>query len=83
MELSLARERALLDLSRSSLYYQPSGESAENPGLMRRLDALSLDYPFYGSRQMMRHLRREGVTVGRHRIRRVMGQEAMCGCGGR
>ncbi len=47
---------------------------------MRRLDALSLDYPFYGSRQMMRHLRREGVTVGRHRVRRlmrVMGLEAM------
>ena len=29
-------------------------------------------YPFYGSRQMMRHLRREGATAGRHRIRRLM-----------
>ena len=27
---------------------------------------------FYGSRQMMRHLAREGVTVGRHRVRRLM-----------
>ena len=39
---------------------------------MRRLDALSLEYPFYGSRQMSRHLRREGVTAGRRRVRRLM-----------
>ena len=39
---------------------------------MRRMDALSLEYPFYGSRQMARHLRREGVSVGRRRVRRLM-----------
>ena len=39
---------------------------------MRRLDELSLQYPFYGSRQMRRHLRREGAQVGRHRIPRLM-----------
>ena len=39
---------------------------------MRRIDALYLKYPFYGSRQMMRHLAREGVRVGRHRVRRLM-----------
>ena len=39
---------------------------------MRRMDELHMAYPFYGSRQMMRHLRREDVIVGRHRIRRLM-----------
>ncbi len=39
---------------------------------MRRIDALFLKYPFYGSRQMARQLRREGVRVGRHRVRRLM-----------
>ena len=39
---------------------------------MRRLDELHLAYPFYGSRRMARHLRREGVAVGRHRVRRLM-----------
>ena len=29
---------------------------------MRRLDELHMAYPFYGSRQPMRHLRRKGVT---------------------
>ena len=59
-------------VSRSSLYYRPEGERAENLALMRRMDELHMAYPFYGSRQLMRHLRREGVTAGRHRIRRLM-----------
>ena len=77
--LSLSKQCVLLGVSRSSHYYRPKGESAENLALMRRMDELHMDYPFYGSRQMMRHLRREGVTAGRHRIRRlmaVMGMEA-------
>ena len=59
-------------VGRSSLYYRPKGESAENLALMRRMDELHMNYPFYGSRQMMRHLRREGCKAGRHRIRRLM-----------
>ena len=70
--LSVSRQCRLLALSRSALYYQPVGESAETLTLMRRIDELYLSYPFYGSRQMMRHLAREGVTVGRHRVRRLM-----------
>ena len=48
-ELSLARQCALLGVSRSSQYYAPSGESAENLALMRRMDELHLAHPFYGS----------------------------------
>ena len=59
-------------MSRSSYYYTPKGESAENLELMRRIDELFLKYPFYGSRQMVRQLQREGVYVGRHRVRRLM-----------
>jgi putative transposase len=71
-DLSLSRQCRLLSLSRSSLYYAPKGESAENLALMRRIDELYLQYPFYGSRQMSRHLRREGIVAGRHRVRRLM-----------
>ena len=48
--------------------------------MTRRFDELHLAHPFYGSRQMARHLRREGVVVGRHRVRRLMrlmGMEAI------
>jgi putative transposase len=70
--LSLSRQCEILSISRSSFYYAPRGESAENLALMRRIDELFLKYPFYGSRQMVRHLRREGIFVGRHRVRRLM-----------
>jgi putative transposase len=70
--LSLSRQCRLVSISRSSFYYAPRGESPENLALMRRIDELFLRYPFYGSRQMLRQLRREGLSVGRHRIRRLM-----------
>ena len=71
--LSLSRQCRLVSISRSSFYYAPKGESPENLTLMRRIDELFLKYPFYGSRQMARQLRREGVVAGRHRVRRLMG----------
>ncbi len=70
--LSLGRQCGLLSISRSSFYYVLKGESPENLELMRRIDELFLKYPFYGSRQMVRQLRREGIRVGRHRVRRLM-----------
>jgi len=70
--LSLSRQCRLLSLSRSSIHYAAKGESAETLALMRRIDELFLKYPFYGSRQMVRQLRREGISVGRHRVRRLM-----------
>ena len=71
-DLSLSQQCQVLAISRSSFYYTPKGESAENLALMRRIDELFLKYPFYGSRQMVRQLRREGICVGRHRVRRLM-----------
>ena len=70
--LSVSRQCDILTISRSSYYYTPKGESPENLMLMRRIDELFLKYPFYGSRQMVRQLRREGIEVGRHRVRRLM-----------
>ena len=71
-KLSLSRQCRLLRVSRSSLYHKPRGEREDNWALMRRLVELFMAYPFYGSRQMVRHLRREGLCVGRHRVRRLL-----------
>ena len=38
--LSLTRQCRLLELSRSSVYYRPVGESAQTLALMRRIDEL-------------------------------------------
>ena len=69
-DLSLSRQCRLLSIARSSVYYAAKGESPANLALMRRIDELFLKYPFYGSRQMARQLRREGIHAGRHRVRR-------------
>jgi len=71
-DLSLSRQCRLLTISRSSFYYAAKGESPKNLALMRRIDELFLKYPFYGSRQMVRQLRREGVRVGLMCCRRLM-----------
>jgi len=71
-KLSITRQCRILSISRSSFYYATKGESEANLALLRRIDELFMKYPFYGSRQMVRHLRREGVEVGRHRVRRLM-----------
>jgi hypothetical protein len=39
---------------------------------MQAIDAAFLDMPWYGSRQMVRHLRRQGVNIGRRRVRRIL-----------
>ena len=66
-ELSIARQCALLGLSRSTRYYRPVGESAENLALMRRIDELYLRFPFYGSRKFS-----ELLGVNRKRVQRLM-----------
>jgi len=70
--LSLSRQCEVLSISRSSFYHAAKGESPATLALMRRIDELFMKYPFYGSRQMVRQLRRESVRIGRHRVRRLM-----------
>jgi putative transposase len=71
-ELSLSRQCRLVAISRSSLYYKPQPASEETLAMMQRIDEIYLTYPFYGSRQIMRQLHRDGHQVGRHRVRRLM-----------
>ncbi len=71
-KLSVRRQCALLTLTRSNLYYQPMGESAENLRFMELIDKQFLETPWYGSRQMARHMKRQSHKCGRHRIRRLM-----------
>ncbi len=70
--LSITRQCRLLQVSRSSVYYEARGESPLNLQLMRLMDKQFLETPYYGARQMARHLRRQGYGVNRKRVRRLM-----------
>ena len=70
----------LLGLSRSSLYYEPAAETAENLRLMRRLDEEYTAHPFLGSRRLTKWLVEQGELVNRKRVQRLlrlMGLEAI------
>jgi putative transposase len=70
--LSISAQCRLLCISRSAYYYAPVPETDETLALMEVIDATFLDCPWYGSRQMARHLKRIGHDVGRRRARRLM-----------
>src|SRR5215218_4087465 len=60
-DLPLVRQAELLRLSRSTLYYEPRPVSTAELAVMRRVDALHLEYPFAGSRMLRDLLRGEGI----------------------
>lgn len=70
--VSIVQQCRLLKISRSGWYYETKGESPLNLTLMRLIDEQFLITPYYGSRQMARHLRRMGYCISRKRIRRLM-----------
>jgi putative transposase len=70
--LSTAAQCRLLKVVRSTLYYRPALVSDDDLAVMRRLDELYLVTPFYGTRRMVAVLRREGWSVNRKRVRRLM-----------
>jgi putative transposase len=71
-ELSIVTQCHLLKVARSSLYRHPVAASEDDLRLMRRIDVLYLATPFYGARRMVAVLRRDGWTVNRKRVRRLM-----------
>jgi putative transposase len=71
-ELSVRRQCALLNVARSGVYRPRPEASADDLALMRRIDELYLEKPFYGSRRMTFDLNEEGRGVNRKRVQRLM-----------
>ena len=79
-KLPVTRQAQLLELSRSSVYYTPRPLPERDLRLMRRIDELHLELPFYGSRKLTQELRKEGHKVGRRHVTtlmRLMGIEVL------
>ena len=73
--LSLRRQCELLGLARGSWYYEPAGETKQNLKLMRRIDELYLQRPYFGSRRVGDELKVNRKRV--QRLMRLMGLEAI------
>ena len=71
-DLPVAKQCQILSLARSTAYYRPQEASEADLTMMRRIDALHLDYPFAGSRMLRDMLNRNGFTVGRKHVATLM-----------
>jgi putative transposase len=75
--LPVKRQAKELGISRGSVYYLPRPVSSENLAIMRRIDALHLEFPFAGSRMLRDFLRQEGIEIGRCHVASLMKKMAI------
>jgi putative transposase len=69
----LKRQAELLGISRSSVYYQPSGISLEDKKIMDLIDMIYTAHPFYGNRRIKAELNLTHlIPVGRDHVRTLM-----------
>jgi len=71
-ELTVTEQAGLLDVSRSTIYYRPASVMEEEAEFKRRILALYLAHPYYGSRRIAAVMRREGCAINRKRVQRLM-----------
>lgn len=70
--ISIRHQCELLGVNRSSVYYEPLGESQENLQLMRLMDEHHLEHPTEGVLQMQDFLFLCGFLVNPKRVRRLL-----------
>ena len=70
--LPVSRQCQLLDLPRSTFYYQPKAADEGDLELMRKIDECHLERPYYGSRRLRDWLQDLGFAVNRKKVQRLM-----------
>lgn len=70
--IPIFKQCELLGIARSSFYYAPIPVSTENLELMKKIDLIYLEKPFYGSRRVTEELARKGEYINRKRTQRLM-----------
>jgi putative transposase len=78
--ISISRQCSLINLSRSTFYYVPVGTDKFTLKLMKLIDRIYTECPFFGSPKITEEIKRKGIQVNHKRIERlmrVMGIEAL------
>ncbi len=70
--VSISRQCELINLSRSSLYYQSAPVCALNLRLMHLIDRQYTKMPYYGAPRMTTWLKNQGYQVNHKHIARLM-----------
>lgn len=77
--LPLSTQAALLQMSRSSLYYKAVSPPPEEVAIKHRIDELYTAHPFYGSRKLTVLLQDEFGPINRKRVQRYMREMGIAG----
>ena len=72
IEMTIKEQCGMVNLSRSTYYYQKKGETPFNLELMKRIDEIHTKNITWGSRKIRDYLRNLGYKVNRKRIQRLM-----------
>ena len=71
-ELPLSTAADLLDVNRTSAYYTPANPSEQELAAKDLIDRMHTDNPAWGSRQLSKQLKKQGLPIGRLKARRYM-----------
>lgn len=69
--LSIRRQSSLLEINRSTLYYEPI-EAEDDTNLANEIHEIWLGMPFYGYRRVTAELRRRSYHINEKRVLRLM-----------
>jgi putative transposase len=80
-DISVHKQCELLDLPRSSYYYKPRQRyTTTDLGILKKIDEVFNDYPFYGHRRIKHVLKKCGYDMSNYRVleyMKILGMEAM------
>ena len=78
--LSIAKQCDLLSVNKSTYYYKRRGLTEQDLEIMKVIDEIYTEHPYFGARRMSRHLKPYNITIGRKavsRYYRIMAIEAV------
>ena len=78
--LSVARQCDLLLINKSTYYYKAKGLTQRDLEIMKTIDEIYTEHPYFGARRMSKYLVPSGVLIGRKavsRYYRIMAIEAI------
>ena len=70
--LPITKQAQARGISRGCVYYRQRPTPASDLAIMRRMDALHLEFPFAGSRMLRDLLNQEGITIARRHVATLM-----------
>jgi len=72
--LPVTKQCQLLGLNRSNYYYRPVPVSPDDLFLMKKIDEIYTELPFYGSPKITKELKNQGLVVNHKKIERLMAE---------